>query len=156
MLTMNPQKLNQVLNKLSKPDCLFCYGDCHARMAEQEDSGRIKRISGLNCIEIFLGKEMYKTLRREGAFFLLPEWTSKWERIFKELLGFSDQKLGAQFMNEMHTKFIYIHTGIDQIPHEILNSISTYFQLPIETLCIDLTHLENAIKDGFNKFEYED
>lgn len=150
-LHMNPQELNQVLEKLIRPDCLFCYGDCHSRMIQQENSGLIERVNGLNCVEIFLGKETYRKLRREGAFFLLPEWTLKWERIFKELLGFQDQTLAEQFMTEMHKKLIYVNTGVHEVPVKTLEDISSYFSLPVEVIEIDLIHLENAIKSGLKK-----
>ncbi len=150
-LHMNPQELNQVLEKLIRPDCLFCYGDCHSRMIQQENSGLIERVNGLNCVEIFLGKETYRKLRREGAFFLLPEWTLKWERIFKELLGFQEQKLAEQFMTELHKKLIYVNTGVHEVPFKTLEDISSYFSLPVEVIEIDLIHLENAIKSGLKK-----
>lgn len=143
---MEPQELNKVLEKLIRPGCLFCYGDCHSRMVQNENSGRIERVEGLNCVEIFLGKDNYRKLRKEGAFFLLPEWTIKWERIFKDLLGFKNQEIAAQFMNEMHTKFIYVNTGVHEVPVQLLEEISTYFSLPFEVIDIDLVHLENAIK----------
>ncbi|OFX56909.1 MAG: hypothetical protein A2066_21295 [Bacteroidetes bacterium GWB2_41_8] len=154
-LHMEPQKLNQVLEKLIRPDCLFCYGDCHSRMIQQENSGLIERVNGLNCVEIFLGKETYRELRREGAFFLLPEWTLKWERIFKELLGFHSQELAAQFMNEMHKKLIYVNTGVHEIPVKTLDDISKYFSMPVDVIEIDLIHLENAIKNGLKHLHNE-
>jgi hypothetical protein len=102
----------------------------------------------MNCVEIFLGRETYRKLRSEGVFFLLPEWTYKWERIFKELLGFSDQGVAREFMNEMHSRFIYVNTGVQPVPHEILRQISEYFNLPLEVIDIELIHLENAIRNS--------
>ena len=154
-LHMEPKKLEQLIEKLINPGCLVCYGDCHSRMAEQELNGELSRIAGLNCVEIFLGRETYRKLRREGAFFLLPEWTHKWEHIFKDLLGFSEQNVAVEFMNEMHTKFIYVNTGVDQVPHDVLSAISSYFALPVEILDIDLIHLENAIKNGLKQMKNE-
>lgn len=154
-LHMEPTKLNLVLEELIRPNCLFCYGDCHSRMIQQENSGLIERVNGLNCVEIFLGKETYRKLRREGAFFLLPEWTLKWERIFKELLGFHDQNIARQFMNEMHKKLIYVNTGVHEVPQKTLEDISSYFLLPVEVIEIDLIHLEDAIKNGLKKLKNE-
>ena len=138
-----------------KPGCLFCYGDCHSRMVENENLGLIERVEGLNCVEIFLGKEIYRKLRKEGAFFLLPEWTMKWEHIFKEILGFKNQEIASQFMNEMHTRLIYVNTGVYEVPTEILQEISAYFSMPVEVINIDLTHLENAIKKSIKQISNE-
>lgn len=152
---MEPQELNKILEKMIKPGCLFCYGDCHSRMVENENSGLIERVEGLNCVEIFLGKEIYRKLRKEGAFFLLPEWTMKWEHIFKEILGFKNQEIASQFMNEMHTRLIYVNTGVYEVPTEILQEISAYFSMPVEVINIDLTHLENAIKKSIKQISNE-
>lgn len=154
-LHMKPKKLEQIIGKIIKPGCLVCYGDCHARITEQEMNREFSKVAGTNCVEIFLGRENYRKLRREGAFFLLPEWTLKWERIFKELLGFNQQKIAVEFMNEMHTKFIYVNTGVYKVPDEILNQISKYFELPVEILDIDLIHLENAILNGLKHMKNE-
>lgn len=142
---MYPDKLDEILTKNIRPDCVLCYGHCHSHMVEQQSEGLMQRVEGMNCCEIFIGKTEYRRMRAEGAFFLLPEWTHKWERVFKELLGFSNQSIAIQFMNEMHKKFIYIDTGVLPVPNEILNDISKYFELPIEICTIDLSNLENSI-----------
>lgn len=147
-LHMVPQQLEKVLEKLITPGSMLCYGSCHSQMTEQQNKGYIHRLKGLNCCEIFLGRKTYQKLRAEGAFFLLPEWTMKWEHIFKELLGFSDSVLASEFMTEMHTKFIYLNTGISPIPIDTLEAISQYFSLPVEIIDIDLVHLKSAIAEG--------
>jgi len=153
---MYPQKLDAILEAFDKKDCLFCYGDCHLHKNELLNTVHYSRINGLNCIEIFLGNEVYRKYRAEGAFFLLPEWTIKWERIFKELLGFSDPLLAKQFMNEMHSKLIYIDTGVYGIPNEELEAISIFFSLPVEVVTIDLNNLQNAITEGLKQLKNEE
>jgi len=148
-LHMYPQELERVLGELIEPGCFLCYGQCHARMKEQQDCGIITRVSGLNCCEILLGRADYRRLRAGGAFFLLPEWTMKWEHVFKELLGFTNPALAAQFMNEMHTKLIYLDTGVTPVPHDGLRDIAEYCSLPVEILAVDLSHLAAEINKGF-------
>lgn len=154
-LHMNPQKLDLELAKELNPGCLLCFGECHGRIVQQEQLGKIDRVFGLNCIEIFLGRETYRRHRKEGAFFLLPERTMKWERVFKELLGFNNQTLATQFMTEMHSKLIYINTGVIEIPVVELSAIAQYFSLPVEIIDIDLIHFENAIKTGIKRLQNE-
>jgi len=153
---MYPQKLDAIIGAFDKTDCLFCYGDCHLHKNDISDSEHYSRINGSNCIEVFLGKEVYRKYRGEGAFFLLPEWTYKWERIFKELLGFSDPLLAKQFMNEMHSKLIYIDTGVYEIPNDELEAISTYFSLPVAVVTIDLKNLQIAITEGLKQLKNEE
>jgi len=154
-LHMQPRLLKQKIAKYSNSDCLHCFGDCHQFIAEQAMAGEISKVKGMNCVEIFLGKKDYHRLRAEGSFFLLPEWTLKWERIFKELLGFGEKELAAEFMNEMHSKLVYIDTAVYEIPYSTLNDISDYFNLPLEILHINLSQLEKTIKNELKDFENE-
>jgi hypothetical protein len=147
-LHMYPQQLETVLTQLLEPGCFLCYGTCHSHMKQQQDRGLFNRVEGLNCCEILLGRTDYRRLRSEGAFFLLPEWTMKWEHVFKELLGFSEHALAAEFMNEMHTKLIYLNTGVSPVPTATLDAIAEYLSLPVEIFDIDLTHLRDAICGG--------
>lgn len=149
-LHMKPQLLKEVLGNKLKPQCVVCYGKCEPNLDQNPGQNKIIKTEGLNCVEILLGRTLYRQLRKEGAFFLLPEWTHKWERVFKELLGLADSELARQFMNEMHTKMIYVNTGILPVPRETLNNIREYFAIPVEIIDIDLSELEKSIKTVIN------
>jgi hypothetical protein len=51
-------------------------------------------------------------------------------------------------MNEMHTKLIYLNTGVSPVPTATLDAIAEYLSLPVEIFDIDLTHLRDAICGG--------
>jgi hypothetical protein len=155
-LHMKPLQLKEVLKSKIKPHCVICYGKCEPRLDKNTLFNDIAKTEGLNCVEIILGNKLYRKLRAEGAFFLLPEWTHKWERIFKDLLGLSDIELAQQFMNEMHTKMIYVNTGIVPIPHKTLTEIEGYFNIPIEVIDIKLDELEKSINFSIKKLNNED
>lgn len=155
-LHMKPLELKDVLKRKLKPQCLVCYGKCEPNLDQSPDNNNIIKTEGLNCVEIILGKELYRKLRRDGNFFLMPEWTLKWERIFKELLGLSDQALARQFMNEMHSNMLYVNTGIVPLPYETLKNISEYFDINVDVLNIDLTSLESTINKALNQKTNDD
>jgi Protein of unknown function (DUF1638) len=54
---------------------LLAYGECHPFMDAYAGDPGIRRTEGVNCVEILLGPERYARMRREGAFFFMPEWT---------------------------------------------------------------------------------
>jgi hypothetical protein len=150
MLHMTPNLLDQKMSTEVNEELnngnnvAIIYGECHACMNKLEARNNIKRIAGMNCIEIFLGKEQYRKLRKEGAFFLLPEWCGRWHEVFEKQLGLNMEN-AKSFMQEMHTQLIYIDTGVTPVPETTLNEISKYTGLPYSILPISLSNLEKAI-----------
>ncbi|SHJ88936.1 Uroporphyrinogen-III decarboxylase [Malonomonas rubra DSM 5091] len=141
MLHMRPKKLEEGLNKtiqqqLQRYDkIILLYGDCHARMFQAEQPGRVLRLQGSNCIEIILGKERYREIRQKGSFVLLHEWTLRWHRVFTKELGL-DEKTARQFMPEHHSELLYLDNGCQPIPEKELQECSDFCGLPwrVETL----------------------
>lgn len=160
MLHMHPEKLYESLSWKIKntgsvgEDILLLYGDCHPFMFEMENQEGVRRVKGINCIEILLEEKQYKKLRSEGAFFLMPEWTLKWEEVFQKELGLNEF-WGKDFFNEFHTKLIYLDTGQIEAPIETLKEVSRFTGLPYEIvktdnqiITIKLNEIIRAIKSG--------
>lgn len=129
---------------------LLVYGDCHPYMVDSYDKARVYRVEGINCCNIIMGKKLYRELRREGAFFVFYEWAHRWKELFVHDIGLTD-KIAPLFMNDLHSKIIYIDTGVGDIPVEILENMSKYFNLPYEVRMMDLNILENAINNGYKE-----
>ncbi len=136
--------MNNKIKKSSGQDIILLYGDCQPGISDLCRNGNICRVPGINCCEIILGKSQYNKLRDDGAFFLLPEWTTRWEEVFKEHFGFDERSL-KEFMKEMHNKIIYIDTGVQSIPEKTLIDISTFCGLPVEIHEVGLDNLLSAI-----------
>jgi len=148
MLHIYPEKLKEHINNaISKIDLKrekigIIYGECHPFI----DDNLYKRTNGINCIEIFLGSRLYKQLRKEGCFFLLPEWTLRWKEIFQVELGLS-KNIAKSLMREMHKKIIYIDNEDIPVPYDKLKEISDYTGLIIEVIKISLDELESSINN---------
>jgi hypothetical protein len=152
MLHIYPTQLRQALDKViaaerqrEQPLALI-YGECHAYLQDALVPGVVERVQGLNCIEILLGRETYRGLRRAGVFFLLPEWARRWQEIFQVQLGLN-QENARTFMQEMHTQFLYLDTGITPIPYACLHAMVAYTGLPLVIQSITLIHLAHALQD---------
>ena len=154
MLHMRPTVLSQTLNEYLQVEkgnrVVLVYGDCCPDMEQIEHMPGVARTMGVNCCELLLGKEVYKSLIREGVFFLLPEWTWRWEDVFTRELGLSPENARA-FMQEMHKKFVYLDTGIVLVPYGHIRDISHYCGLPYEILPISGNHLQAQIQDAMNR-----
>ncbi len=149
MLHMKPMALENAIDskieKLNEEDITIVLGECHNNTDKYKNIKNIHKIPGINCMEIVLGSENYKKFSREGAFFLLPEWVTRWKEVFNIELGLND-KIAKPFMREMHKYLCYIDTGFYDVPVDQLNEISEYVGLPYVIFKTDLGNLENAIK----------
>lgn len=151
MLHMNPElleiKLLEKKEKLQKKynKILLLFGDCCPNMLTIEKEKQVCRTDGINCIEIVLGKEKYEKLRRDGVFFLMPEWTLRWKEVFKHELKLKSDVV-KEFMQEFHTKIIYIDTGQMEVPLEVLDEIHHYTGLKVEIMKSNNEVLKKAIE----------
>lgn len=159
MLHMMPalleSRLEENIAELGGGKAVLVYGDCQPRMIELNSNPDICRTEGMNCCEILLGRERYHALRAEGVFFLLPEWTIRWKVVFQEYLGFNKDNAKV-FMNEMHTKLLYLDTGIIPVPHDTLKEAANFCGLPIEIMKVELDQLEAAISNALKTLEIKD
>lgn len=154
MLHMRPADLDtllaRTLRKPGKRRFLLAYGDCSPHMTDYSREPGVRRLDGVNCCEIVLGRERYRELRRGGAFFFMPEWTRRWERVFKDELGFTSRETAREFMREMHTRLIYLDTGVEEIPRENLEAVESFLGMPVEVLATGLSRLERSMRAGLH------
>ncbi|MBI4913032.1 MAG: DUF1638 domain-containing protein [Acidobacteria bacterium] len=153
MLHMVPERLEQrlkaaVQEELAKGhDVLLAYGDCCPHMVDIEEGDGVGRTGGINCCEILLGREAYRRLRREGVFFLMPEWTLNWKAVFRDTLGLHDEN-ARHFMRDMHTRLVYLDTGLIRVPEEELTEIAQFTGLPVERMQVSLDPLLASLRDA--------
>jgi hypothetical protein len=119
---------------------VLAYGDCCGHMDTFGGQPGTARTAGINCCEIVLGRETYRRLRKEGAFFFMPEWALSWRQVFVGQLGLLGPT-ARSFMQEMHSRMIYLDTGLVPIPHAELEEASAFLGLPIEILSVALDPL---------------
>lgn len=152
-----PSRLEKMLTRLIRQKTgagkrvVLLFGDCHARMCEQEHSGLVSRVEGINCPDILLPRETYRQLRRQGAFFLLPDWAVHWQDIFQKELGLRGDT-AKMFMQEMHSRLVYIDTGVMDPPRSHLGEMSKFSGLPFKILPVSLQILREKIIYAQQKF----
>jgi hypothetical protein len=155
MLHMRPLELDAALHGILEAQgdkaSVLLFGDCCPFMRDMAEAKGRARVLGLNCCEIALGHERYRELRREGSFFFMPEWTLRWEEVFKHELGFSDATLAKGFMKDTMKKLVYIDTGTHPVPHDTLAIIERFFELPVSVERAGLAPLETALRQALQK-----
>ncbi|HET9569867.1 MAG TPA: DUF1638 domain-containing protein [Bacteroidales bacterium] len=154
MLHMQPvllrKKLDETLQAYRDFKIILLYGDCHARMLDYEKNPNILRSPGINCCEILLGSEKYRSLRKEGAFILLPEWINRWKEVFVDYMGFKNAQTAKSFMGEMHHKLVFVDTGLHDRESLPFDEISEFLGLPME-YCLKNTDELEKILDNMMK-----
>jgi len=161
MLHMRPKILEcQLLPSIEKQlnkgrKIVLIYGDCCPGMREMEANPNIGRTKGSNCCEIILGSEIYRKMISEGVFFFMPEWTLRWKEVFREELGLTGE-MAKSFMNDMHTKLVYLDTGIIPPPLTELKDVSKYAGLPWETMTVSLDNLRESVLEVMHRLKAAD
>lgn len=159
-LHMDPSRLKKILtNVINKKlragkRVVLVFGECHSHMYEQTHSDLISRVKGINCPDILLPGEIYRTLRRQGVFFLLADWAIHWQDIFKKELGLCGDT-AKLFMQDMHTRLVYLDTGVIKPPLQHLGAMSAFSGLPFDILPVSLKVLQKKIRRALCKFDGE-
>lgn len=138
------EALTEARERQADQDVVLAFGDCCSHMEAFETEPGTRRTEGINCCEIILGREAYRRLRREGAFFLMPEWALSWKKVFIGHLGLLGP-CAKEFMQEMHTRLVYLDTGILPVPHATLAEASAFLGLPVEIVPVSLDALLHSL-----------
>ena len=126
---------------------MMVYGDCCGHMETMASRPGTARTGGINCCEIILGSETYRRLRKEGAFFFMPEWTTRWKEVFQSQLGLLGPEVPT-FMRELHTRIIYLDTGQIPVPRAELAEASEFLGLPVEIMPVSLDFLLASLQSA--------
>ncbi|MBU1220029.1 DUF1638 domain-containing protein [Myxococcota bacterium] len=156
ILHMKPESLQGVLNEKIKPGYhnILLYGDCAPHISDLEKQPDFHRPPVVNCIEMLLGPDLYRSLRRDRAFFMMHEWSHRWREIFIDEMGFSSEKQAGIFLRENCSRIIYLDTGSVEIPHDIIEDISTAFEISVEIESVSLDTLRSYIKNIISETGY--
>lgn len=158
MLHMFPEKLEVQLSaaladtRAHSQKTVVVYGDCHARMVDMSEKSDVGRTCGINCCEIILGKDEYRRLRKEGVFFFIPEWAMRWKEIFFNELGLTRETVGP-FFRDMHTRLMYLDTGLIPVPVRELDEIAALTGLPMEVRVTSLDELRKSVRRALQELE---
>ena len=149
MLHMRPDLLQDTIDDLlarhASDKVLFVYGDCTPRIVELSRKPGHAKTEGINCCDVLLGREEYRRLRKDGAFFFLPEWTVRWREVFESELGFSDLRGAGDMLREVHSRLVYLNTGVMPVPSALLDEISRELKMPMTVLPLGLGCLRDKI-----------
>jgi len=158
MLHMKPDRLAERLETVVDQErreghrVLLIYGDCCMQMTALESRPAVARTQGNNCCQMLLGRDEYRRLSHEGAFFLIHEWVDRWREVFTNELGLN-QDNATSLMQDMHRKLVYLDTGLVPVPAATLAECAAYCGLPWETRPVSLENLRRAIAEALGRLD---
>ncbi len=158
MLHMHPGKLGEALDGLlaaaGDAPAVGLFGDCCPRSRELFAGPGRARVACVNCVELSLGRERYRELRKARTFFFMPEWAERWEEVFARELGLGDPELARSFMRDEMSQIVYLDTGVAPVPEAALAAIAERFGLPVLVEKADAkSGLEAALRAALEKAE---
>ena len=160
MLHMHPNRLEQNLrgilssNSLRKP-VVIVYGDCCAGMVELQRLPQVAKIKATNCVQMLVNDDHYRDLMRREAFILLPEWTHRWETVFREELGLTNPELAREVIGDNRRELVYFDTGLVEVPEKAIRDCSEFVGLPWSIEKIRLDYFLTLLKEAETKLHAE-
>ncbi len=158
MLHMRPRQLGTHLETLVDKErarghrVVLVYGECCGTMAALEAQSGVVRTPCCNCCDLILGHEAYRRFLREGAFFLFPEWTHHWRKVFSREMGLTHENATC-LMHDMHSKLIYLDTGVIPVPHAEIQACAQYCGLPYEVHPVALARLATTLRETLGRLD---
>lgn len=88
---------------------LVFYGACHPRMEQILDAAAVIRTPGQNCVDIYLGHELFCHELEQGAFFLFEDWALHWKEIIGNVMP-GDPEIMRSIFHSAHKYLLAIRT----------------------------------------------
>jgi hypothetical protein len=120
---------------------LVFYGACHPRMDQILDAARLLRTQGQNCVDIYLGNEMFCRELEQGAFFLFEDWALHWKEIIGGVMP-GDPEIMRSIFRSAHKYLLAIRTPCSGDFHAEAEAVSKMTTLELRWVDVGLEHLE--------------
>jgi len=124
------------------------YGACHPRMDQILESAGVVRTQGQNCVDIYLGHEMFCRELEQGAFFLFEDWAIHWKEIVGSVMP-GDPEIMRSIFRSAHKYLLAIRTPCSGNFSAEAEAVSKMTTLELRWIDVGLEHLEASLADTF-------
>lgn len=122
------------------------YGACHPRMDQILNQAGVVRTPGQNCVDIYLGHEIFSRELERGAFFLFEDWALHWKEIIGEVMPGNPEIMRSIFQGA-HSYLLAIRTPCsDDFSREAV-LVSEMTGLELRWLDAGLENLEACLSE---------
>ncbi len=148
------EKLQNALEKClqmhaEEPAIVF-YGACHPRMEQILDLAGVIRTPGQNCVDIYLGHEMFCRELEQGAFFLFEDWALHWKEIVGKIMP-GDPEIMRSIFRSAHKYLLAIRTPCSGDFSAEAETVSGLTSLELRWVDVGIEHLEANLAATLNR-----
>lgn len=120
------------------------YGACHPLMDRILENADATRTPGQNCVDIYLGHELFCSELEQGAFFLFEDWARKWRTIIGMVMPGKPEVMRSIF-RDAHRYLLAIRTPCSGDFSAEAEEVSVMTGLELRWLDAGLEHLEECL-----------
>ncbi|RII26451.1 MAG: hypothetical protein CXR30_16350 [Geobacter sp.] len=124
----------------ARPAAVF-YGACHPSMDQILAAAHVIRTPGQNCVDIYLGHELFSRELEQGAFFLFEDWALHWQEIVGSVMP-GDPEIMRNIFCSAHTYLLAIRTPCSGDFSAEAKIVSDMTSLELRWIDVGLEHLE--------------
>jgi len=133
--------LGKCLRQHEDEPLLVFYGACHPRMDQILHAAHALRTQGQNCVDIYLGHEMFCRELEQGAFFLFEDWALHWKEIVGGVMPGNPEIMRSIFRSA-HKYLLAIRTPCSGDFRAEAEAVSRMTTLELRWVDVGLEHLE--------------
>jgi hypothetical protein len=134
-----------------EPAIVF-YGACHPLMDKILDTAHLIRTPGQNCVDIYLGHDMFSRELEQGAFFLFEDWALHWNEIVGVVMP-GDPEIMRSIFRTGHKYLLAIRTPCSADFSAAAEAVSSMTSLELRWIDAGLEHLEANLAETFLRAE---
>lgn len=126
-----------------RPRAVF-YGACHPLMEQILQSAEATRTPGQNCVDIYLGHDLFCRELENGAFFLFEDWARHWRKIIGTVMPGNPEIMRSIFC-DAHKYLLAIRTPCSTDFSVEAEEVSVMTGLELRWVDAGLEHLETCL-----------
>lgn len=142
--------LEKCLQRHHEKSAIVFYGACHPLMDQILESARVIRTPGQNCVDIYLGHELFCRELERGAFFLFEDWALSWKEIIGEIMP-GDPEIMRSIFRSGHKYLLAIRTPCSEDFSVAAEAVSKMTDLELRWVDVGLEHLEATLAETLSR-----
>ena len=133
--------LSEVLRRHGEEQAFVFYGACHPLMDQILAAADVVRTPGQNCVDIYLGHDMFCRELEQGAFFLFEEWAVNWRKVVGDVMP-GDPEIMRSIFRTAHKYLLAIRTPCSGDFSAEAEAVSFMTALELRWVDVAMEHLE--------------
>lgn len=142
--------LERSLSAHAGPRRVVFYGACHPMMDTILTDAQTVRTPGQNCIDIYLGPDVFARELARGAFFLFEDWALRWDSVIGDRSGMPPVVM-REIFGAAHEYLLCIRTPCSGDYSAQAEDIGQRTGLPLRWMDVGLDRLQRTLASAIER-----